>query len=39
LYFVKGLVFTSVQYLVLLLLAITGLIEWKRKAKNNVPIS
>ncbi|MCB0739678.1 MAG: nicotinamide mononucleotide transporter, partial [Chitinophagaceae bacterium] len=32
LYFVKGLVFTSVYYLVLLILAISGLMEWKRKA-------
>jgi nicotinamide mononucleotide transporter len=34
LYFVKGLVFTSVYYLVLLIMAVSGLIEWKRKAKN-----
>ncbi len=32
LYFIKGYVFTSVQFLVLLVLAIAGLIEWKRKA-------
>ncbi len=32
LYFVKGLVFTSVYYAVLLVLAIAGLIEWQRKA-------
>ena len=38
LYFVKGYVFTSVQYMVLLVLAIAGLTEWRRKAKNNVPI-
>lgn len=35
LYFVKGLVFTSVYYLVLLIMAVSGLIEWKRKAKLN----
>lgn len=32
LYFVKGLVFTSVYYLVLLVFAFWGLAEWKRKA-------
>lgn len=32
LYFVKGLVFTSVYYFVLLLLAIGGLMEWSKKA-------
>jgi nicotinamide mononucleotide transporter len=32
LYFVKGLVFTSVYYFVLLILAASGLIEWKRRA-------
>jgi len=32
LYFVKHYVFTSVYYLILLILAIMGLIEWKRKA-------
>ncbi len=32
LYFVKGFVFTSVYYAVLLILAIAGLIEWKRRA-------
>lgn len=34
LYFVKGLVFTSFYYLVLLVLAIAGLIEWRKKARN-----
>lgn len=34
LYFVKGLVFTSSYYLVLLILAISGLIEWTKKAKE-----
>lgn len=32
LYFIKGLVFTSVYYLVLLVLAIAGLLEWKKRA-------
>ena len=32
LYFVKGLVFTSVYYLVLLVMAIFGLAEWKKRA-------
>lgn len=34
LYFVKGLVFTSVYYVVLLVLAIMGLSEWKRRARE-----
>lgn len=34
LYFVKGLVFTSFYYLVLLILAISGLITWTKKAKE-----
>jgi len=33
LYFVKGLVFTSVYYVVLLVLAVLGLLEWKQKAR------
>jgi nicotinamide mononucleotide transporter len=33
LYFVKGLAFTSVFYLVLLILAVSGLMEWKKRAK------
>ena len=38
LYFVKGLVFTSVFYFVLLLMAFWGLAEWKRRATNkNIP--
>ncbi|MCH5716031.1 nicotinamide riboside transporter PnuC [Niabella hibiscisoli] len=32
LYFVKGLVFTSVYYFVLLILAIGGLMKWRRRA-------
>ncbi len=35
LYFVKGLVFTSVYYFILLIMAVWGLAEWKRKAKHN----
>jgi nicotinamide mononucleotide transporter len=31
LYFIKGYVFTSFQYLVFLLLAISGYVEWRRK--------
>lgn len=34
LYFVKNLMFTSVQYMVLLVLAIFGLLEWKRKTAS-----
>ena len=34
LYFVKGFVFTSVYYLVLLVLAISGLQSWKNKATH-----
>lgn len=34
LYFVKGLVFTSVYYVVLLVLAFLGLAEWKRRARE-----
>ena len=33
LYFVKELVFTSVYFLVLLVLAVAGLIEWRKKVK------
>jgi nicotinamide mononucleotide transporter len=33
LYFVKGLVFTSVFYVVLLIMAFFGLAEWKRRVK------
>ena len=35
LYFVKGLVFTSVYYLVLLVLAVFGLFEWKKRARHD----
>lgn len=33
LYFVKGYVFTSVQYVVLLVLAVAGLIEWTKRER------
>ncbi len=32
LYFVKGFVFTSVYFLILLIMAVAGLIEWKNRA-------
>jgi nicotinamide mononucleotide transporter len=35
LYFIKGYTFSSVQFLVLLVLAIAGLKSWNDKAKNN----
>ncbi|MBS4044141.1 MAG: nicotinamide riboside transporter PnuC [Chitinophagaceae bacterium] len=35
LYFVKGYVFTSVQFIVFLILAIAGLIEWRKRVMNN----
>jgi nicotinamide mononucleotide transporter len=35
LYFIKGLTFTSVFYIVLLIMAVFGLIEWKKRAKEN----
>ena len=31
LYFIKGYVFTSVQFFVLLILAVAGLVEWRKK--------
>src|SRR5215831_12002537 len=34
LYFVKGFVFTSVYYFVLLIMAIAGLIEWQKRKKD-----
>ena len=33
LYFIKGYVFTSVQFIVFLILAIAGLIEWRKRIK------
>src|SRR5690242_8278922 len=35
LYFVPHLVFTSVYYVILLIMAISGLIEWNRKSKQH----
>lgn len=35
LYFVKGLVFTSVFYFILLIMALWGLFEWQRRARLN----
>jgi nicotinamide mononucleotide transporter len=35
LYYVKGLAFTSVYYIVLLVMAVFGLIEWRRRAKES----
>ncbi len=34
LYFVKGLVFTSVYYIVLLFMAVWGFVEWKKRANK-----
>jgi nicotinamide mononucleotide transporter len=34
LYFIKGYVFTSVQYIVLLILAVMGLVSWRQKAAS-----
>jgi len=36
LYFVKGYVFTSVYYLILLVMAVFGLMEWRRRAASTV---
>jgi len=36
LYFIKGYVFTSVYYVVLFILAISGLVEWRRKAQQQL---
>lgn len=38
LYFAKGLVVTSVYYVILLVMAIMGLVEWKRKAEKQQAI-
>jgi nicotinamide mononucleotide transporter len=35
LYFYKNAAFTSVQYFVFLILAVIGLLEWRKKAKQN----
>ena len=39
LYYVKGLVFTSVYYVVLLVLAVFGLMEWQRRGKSANSVS
>jgi nicotinamide mononucleotide transporter len=39
LYFVKGYVFTSVYYFVLLIMAIAGWAEWDRRARQAKPIA
>jgi nicotinamide mononucleotide transporter len=39
LYFVKGLVFTSVYYVVLLVLAFFGLVEWQRRGTESAKAS
>ena len=39
LYFVKHYVFTSVYYLILLVMAVFGLLEWIKRQKQNVIIS
>jgi nicotinamide mononucleotide transporter len=36
LYFVKQYVFTSVYYLVLLVMAVFGLLEWRKRASNKI---
>jgi nicotinamide mononucleotide transporter len=36
LYFVKGYMFTAVQFMILLLLAIAGLISWQKKARQRM---
>jgi len=39
LYFIKGYTFTSVQFIVLLILAIAGWIEWSRKVNSTININ
>jgi nicotinamide mononucleotide transporter len=39
LYFIKHYVFTSVYYVILLLMAFWGLVEWKRRANEQIKIS
>ena len=39
LYFVKGYVFTSVFYFVLLIMAFSGLIEWSKRAGSRSPVT
>jgi nicotinamide mononucleotide transporter len=38
LYFVKQYVFTSVYFFILLIMAVWGLVEWTRRAKNHSPL-
>lgn len=38
LYFVKHAVFTSVYYIILLVMAVSGLIEWLKKIKENTDV-
>ena len=37
LYFVKHYVFTSMYYLVLLIMAVFGLLEWIKRKRNYTP--
>jgi nicotinamide mononucleotide transporter len=39
LYFAKGYTFTSLQYIIFTILAISAYIEWKKTLNNNKPIS
>ena len=39
LYFIKHYVFTSVYYIILLLMAFWGLVEWKRRANEQIKMS
>ena len=39
LYFIKHYVFTSVYYVILLLMAFWGLVEWKRRANEQIKMS
>ena len=38
LYFIKGFVFTSFQYLVFLILAVMGYVEWRRKLRGGIGV-
>ena len=38
LYYIKGYAFTSVYYLILLVMAVSGLLEWQRRARDKHPI-
>jgi nicotinamide mononucleotide transporter len=38
LYFVKGYVFTSVYYLILLVMAVFGLFEWRKRAVKIITV-